>query len=369
MQSASLFRPVQAELDSYRLTFSRTAIPGIVIEILQNCPVRKHRDGFSLNVPQMPEQEYKIFKQVVGTLKGCWKRPVHQFPYDPTPLLAQVVEAGYVPHANPFDLFETPDETIDDLFSMVDLPIEEDNDEPIVLDLLEPSAGSGRIARKLRERLPHSQIDVAEIDPFNRCLLEMQGFNVICQDWLKDAVVDPNQRYDYILTNPPFNRGDYVKHIRQDFKLLKPHGKIAAVVPEEMLRTSSRQVRAFRDWVAEFGNWESIGSVFANTKTRCLILEIQNLAPSYVSELWQPVNGYASRFQESAQILLDCSQAWHNVLSRARTMPDYKLNQFFSQSLDDVIETMIQKEYECLLYDKRVKQQLIEYAMTTYKEG
>ncbi|MBW4465607.1 MAG: hypothetical protein KME07_09230 [Pegethrix bostrychoides GSE-TBD4-15B] len=168
MKQTGLLQPVQAELDSYRLTFSRTAVPDTVLEILQNCPVRKHRDGFSLKVPQMAEQEYKTFKQIILTLKGCWKRPVHLFSYDPTPLLAQVVEAGYVPHANPFDLFETPDETIDDLFGMVDLPIEEDCDEPIVLDLLEPSAGSGRIARKLRERLPHSRIDVAEIDPFTR---------------------------------------------------------------------------------------------------------------------------------------------------------------------------------------------------------
>lgn len=339
------------------LTFGSKRISAFILNILEN-EIDLHRveRGFALDIPHLSGKQYEEFKGVVASLKGKWTGKTHLFDYDPTQLLKEIIAAGKVPKTNPHHFFETPDPEIDDLFTLLDLP----EGEEWELSLLEPSCGQGAIARKLRARLPHSTIDVVEIDPLNQAKLRLDGFNLIGSDFLE---VCTHNRYDFIVSNPPFDGVAYIDHLEKQFTLLSAHGKLGAIAPEGLLTGNSKRVIDFRNFVAERGHWEFIGAPFADTNTKCIALTIENLSIRETQKRWEPTNGYESSFQEALEIALGCDPHWHDIMSAAKNQPEEKLEQFLGDALDDTINPFIQKNYECFVYNQKIKGQLLRSAL------
>lgn len=339
------------------LEFSSKCISAFILNILENeIDVHRVERGYALDVPQLKSKQYEEFKSVIASLKGKWTGKTHLFDYDPTQVLKAVIAVGKVPKTNPYHFFETPDPEIDDLFTLLDLP----EGEEWELSLLEPSCGRGAIARKLRARLPNSTLDVIEIDPLNQEKLRLDGFNLIGSDFLE---VFTNRRYDFIVSNPPFDGVAYLAHLEKQFNLLKPNGKMGAIAPEGMLTGNSKRVVDFRNFVAERGYWEFIGTPFADTPTKCIALIIENFSIVELQQRWEPINGYESRFQEALEIALTCNCQWHEILSAAKKQPKDRVEQFLGDALDSTISQFIQKSYECFVYDQRVKGQLLRSAL------
>ena len=339
------------------LEFGSKRISPFILNVLETeIDIHRVKRGFALDVFQMESKQYREFKDVIASLRGRWTGKTHLFDYDPTQLIKAVIAAGKVPKTNPHHFFETPDPEIDDLFTLLDLP----EGEEWELSLLEPSCGRGAIARKLRARLPNSTLDVVEIDPLNQEKLRLDGFNLIGSDFLK---VCTSKRYDFIVSNPPFNGMEYIDHIEKQFNLLNPYGRIGAIAPEGMLTGTTMRVVDFRNFVAERGHWEFIGSPFADTPTKCIALTVENLSVREMQKRWEPTNGYESRFHETLEIMLDCDQQWNNILGYARNQPQEKQEQFLSNALDARVNQFIQKGHECLVYNQRVKGQLLRSAI------
>jgi tRNA1(Val) A37 N6-methylase TrmN6 len=77
---------------------------------------------------------------------------------------------------------------------------------------LEPSAGQGRIVRRLMAR--RAMVDAVDIDPEN-CKVLRAIPDIRCvseQDFLEYAKVDAAQ-YDAVVMNPPFANNQDIKHI------------------------------------------------------------------------------------------------------------------------------------------------------------
>ncbi|MHC4105093.1 MAG: methyltransferase domain-containing protein, partial [Planctomycetota bacterium] len=113
------------------------------------------------------------------------------------------------------------------------------------MDILEPSAGVGSIADAIRK--DGFEPDVIEIVPQLKQILGAKNYEVVSSDFLEfDA-----KKYDRIIMNPPFEKGQDVEHVKHAYDLLKPDGRIVAIMGEGSFFRSDKKSQGFRDWLDE----------------------------------------------------------------------------------------------------------------------
>jgi hypothetical protein len=115
--------------------------------------------------------------------------------------------------------------------------------------VLEPSAGMGHIAEQIRAA--GADPDVAELSHDRRALLEAKGFNVVGNDFLQLPVT--GKTYDRIIMNPPFSDRRDVEHVQHAYNLLKPGGRLVAIMGEGSFFGSDKRATSFRDWLDSVG--------------------------------------------------------------------------------------------------------------------
>jgi hypothetical protein len=94
--------------------------------------------------------------------------------------------------------------------------------------ILEPSAGKGDIADYLKRIAPQATLEVCEINYRLREILEMKGHKVVGSDFMEYNVAD----YDLVVMNPPFEKSQDIDHVFHAFDLLKPGGRLIAIMSE-----------------------------------------------------------------------------------------------------------------------------------------
>ncbi len=127
------------------------------------------------------------------------------------------------------------------------------------MSTLEPQAGMGHIAERIRQA--GVEPDVVELSQERRELLEAKGFNVVGQDFLAMNMSDtPNgEGYDRIIMNPPFSDRRDAEHVRHAYTLLKPGGRLVALMGEGVFFGQDKKAAAFRSWLDEVvGNSEKL---------------------------------------------------------------------------------------------------------------
>ena len=98
--------------------------------------------------------------------------------------------------------------------------------------VLEPSAGTGNLAKAIRSAVPGVHLDLIEIDLRLCSILQASGFEVSCCDFLATSMPvcpDSEDGHDCVLMNPPFSKGQDVAHILHALKFLKPGGRLVAL--------------------------------------------------------------------------------------------------------------------------------------------
>jgi hypothetical protein len=201
-----------------------------------------------------------------------------------------------------FDFFPTPESVADE---MVDAAGIEEG-----MSVLEPNAGMGHIADRVRAA--GHDVDVIEIESDKRDLLEAKGYRLIGRDFLdikprefftfgdvfsapdgtvgvmrglggmgsnrvrlvpsdggervasyhdRDELKPVEKRgtdsgYDRILMNPPFSDGRDIAHVRHAYDLLKPGGRLVAIMGESAFTNQNKRATEFRDWLDEVGGTE-----------------------------------------------------------------------------------------------------------------
>lgn len=174
------------------------------------------------------------------------------------------------------------------------------------MTVLEPSAGMGHIAEQIREA--GVDPDVAEFSSDRRELLEAKGFRVVGNDFMsitprdftygdvfrdkdgvegvmrgsggmgsnrvgfyplgkedrlfewrdRDELVGVRKSgndsgYDRIIMNPPFSDRRDAEHVRHAFDLLKPGGRIVAIMGEGVFFGQDKKAESFREWLDSVG--------------------------------------------------------------------------------------------------------------------
>jgi len=136
------------------------------------------------------------------------------------------------------DFFPTPAATADEMVGIAD--IKEG------MKVLEPSAGMGHIAERIRES--GVEPDVVEMSNDRKELLEAKGFNVVGRDFM-----DITDKYDRIIMNPPFSDRRDMEHVQHAYDLLNNDGRLVAIMGEGVFFGSDKKAQGFRDWLDKVG--------------------------------------------------------------------------------------------------------------------
>ena len=114
--------------------------------------------------------------------------------------------------------------------------------------VLEPSAGIGNIADKVKEVTKH--IEVCERMHSFRELLEMKGHSLVGSDFLE---YNRCNYYDAIIMNPPFSNNQDIIHLKHAYRLLKTGGTLVCITSPHWTFANDRASQDFRTWTEEQG--------------------------------------------------------------------------------------------------------------------
>lgn len=202
-----------------------------VLNVLKNIIINEEEKSIVILTENLDRNIYVKVDELFKLIGGKWNKSKKKHFFDNKNLtltIEEILNEGKSPVKNPFDFFPTPLNVVDDMidYSLDVLDVNE------CYDILEPSAGTARIANKLREKFNSSLIEVCEIDEKNIKLLKEENFDIVGNDFLE---LKNNKKYDAIFMNPPFNIDNdsqaYMKHIYKAFELLKTGGVLISIAP------------------------------------------------------------------------------------------------------------------------------------------
>lgn len=138
--------------------------------------------------------------------------------------------------------------------------------------VLEPSAGHGALAQAC---LRHGAtfVQCVDINPDCKTLLTRTRFGITIADFLQ---VKPEPVYPRIVMNPPFTRGQDIRHVAHALKFLKPKGRLVSVMAGEMnlarLKTHTADIRFVCSVIPlPEGSFKEAGT---NVKTSLLTIQL-----------------------------------------------------------------------------------------------
>jgi predicted RNA methylase len=147
-------------------------------------------------------------------------------------------------------LFQTPPQLAETMAAMADLKPGH--------RILEPSAGMGALLRAIHRACGSPFVEAVEIN--NGCLAALHTLrDTLDAEWLifpgdfSDFADDTGEGFDRVVMNPPFEKGQDAAHVQHAFSLLKPGGRLVAVMSPGPFFRESRADSAFRVWFSEVG--------------------------------------------------------------------------------------------------------------------
>ena len=181
---------------------------------------------------------YVSTNKVLELLGGKWNRKekAHVFEDDPGFRIQEALEAGeLVDPVKFYQFYPTPSDVAVQLVHLAGIASDH--------RVLEPSAGNGSIVKAMPFGLV---VDACEIqDELREGIAPL--CNVVGTDFL---AYEPGPVYDRIVANPPFTKGQSVKHANHMLDCLKPGGRIVTILDAGVKFRQDRATIEFRNRVA-----------------------------------------------------------------------------------------------------------------------
>ncbi|KPM55631.1 hypothetical protein ACG83_10080 [Frankia sp. R43] len=213
---------------------------------------------------------YTATDKALRALGGTWNRKAgaHVFPSAPGEALAALLASGAVP-AMPKaphrveGYFATPD-------ALAQLVIEAYTDTPslsLFARVLEPSAGDGALVRAVRRVNPAVEVVAVEPSGERAARIDGDGGLVTVQVDRFEEVARRHLQvearpFDAVVMNPPFALpgapSAWIDHVELAWSLLRPGGRLTAIVPAGFTYRADRRHRALRERVADLGGWRAL---------------------------------------------------------------------------------------------------------------
>lgn len=238
------------------MTRSAILISPAVREILEASRVEADR----VVLPKGP-LDRKLYVEVNRILEACggkWDRrqSSHLFTSDPRSALGIGLDSGKVTvesvvnEQQVYGIFYTPEILANKL-------AEELGNAAPGPRVLEPSAGTGRLADAMGSY--GADVTCVEIRLDAATALTRRGFLTTCADFLTCTCEGLGGPFDAVLMNPPFAKNQDIQHVEHAYEMLRPGGKLVAIMsPGFAVGTTGRRA-AFRDRVtADGARWEEL---------------------------------------------------------------------------------------------------------------
>lgn len=227
-----------------------------ISEILSRCST----SGNVLKPPtgQLDRKIYQRLAQTLENAGGKWNKRDQGFVFrgEAAQAISPLMETGVSrDHKKDRQAFYTPEEVANEVARIADV------DGHLVL---EPSAGNGALVCAC---LAYGARAVEAIEIHEECRQELIGRDrmVMIADFLEQK---PEPRFHRIVMNPPFAKGQDLKHITHAKKFLAPGGFLFAIVPDnENPKLSSLGATTVHRF--ESGAFKSSGTTIA-TRLICI---------------------------------------------------------------------------------------------------
>ncbi|MBC3214278.1 class I SAM-dependent methyltransferase [Serratia fonticola] len=173
-------------------------------------------------------QAGKILETIGGVLIKAGPNKninIWEFDYDPARVLGEIIASGCIPDQQSHQFYPTPE-------SLADWAVSEAEIQPGD-KCLEPSAGTGNLA----VLMPADQTYCVEISALHCRVLEAKGLTVEQTDFIKWSETT-DRRFEKVVMNPPFSEGRAKAHVEAAANLVKPGGRIVAILPAGMRKNA-----------------------------------------------------------------------------------------------------------------------------------
>lgn len=164
---------------------------------------------------QAGKEAGRVLESIGGAPTG---RHRWAFDYDPTDIVREIVASGCLPDKQSHQFYPTPAR-----LARVAVEHAQIDEEHICL---EPSAGMGGLA----EFMPKDRTTCVEISKLHCDVLAAKGHAVEQGDFL-DWAGTTYSRFDRVVMNPPFSDGRWQAHTLAASRLVKPAGRLVAILP------------------------------------------------------------------------------------------------------------------------------------------
>jgi predicted RNA methylase len=171
---------------------------------------------------QLERKLYEDVNKVLVHAGGKWNRgaKAHVFASDPRVKLGLALETGVsVDEKKLYQEFFTPPDLADTLAVTAGVG---------GMTVLEPSAGAGAIALACR-KFGAKEVVCVELQRVHAERLKSLGFQTYERDFLSIGA-GPVGLFDRVVMNPPFTKGQDLRHIEHAKKFLKPGGRLVSVI-------------------------------------------------------------------------------------------------------------------------------------------
>jgi Domain of unknown function (DUF4942) len=166
----------------------------------------------SSNSAQVQAEADRIMESIGGTKV---KELRWAFDYDPTDVVQEIIASGCLPDQKAHQFYPTPERLARIAVGVADI-----QDDHICL---EPSAGMGGLA----DLMPMKNTVCVEVSPLHCKVLEAKGFAVSQCDFLQWN----GGSFHRVVMNPPFSEGRWQAHLQHAGTMVKPGGKLVAILP------------------------------------------------------------------------------------------------------------------------------------------
>lgn len=236
-------------------------LPGAVVAVIADMRrVRNNQNAMEFGYTDYSDVAKAEATKVLESLGGVQqpRTRVFDFEYDPRPVLDIIIASGCVPDQKSHQFYPTPESVARVAVDMADI---RDADT-----VLEPSAGHGDLA----EYLPKERTTCVELSALRCAVLKARGFTTAQADFLEwaPASVQLGRQYDRVVMNPPFSDGRAQDHATAAATLVKPGGRLVAVLPASM-----KGKDVLPGWSLEWS--EVLSNEFAGTSVSVVVLAAQ----------------------------------------------------------------------------------------------
>ncbi len=218
------------------------------------------------------------------------------------------------------DFFPTPEATTNRVLELADV-------QP-GMKTLEPNAGMGHIAEKLQSAAGKGYVDLVEMSGQLVDYLKTAGHKVTQSDFLKFGKKDT---YDRIVMNPPFSKDQDIDHVMHAYDLLKPGGKMTAIMSNMAGLRANQKNRTFSEWLDEVGahvedlEAGSFKSSFNPTSVNTKVVVIEKPKAPVKAEITDKASQLLKKKQD--RFLKDKEGDNFNQFNIATYLPNYEFDE------------------------------------------